>query len=95
MPIAATIGIRENSKTEFALYTKTRILEEKLIEDCKKGKRKAQDKLYNKYCGAMLNVSMRYCQSQEEAEDTLSLFDEFEELNKEMDTEEKDFIEWK
>ncbi len=71
MPITAKIGIRDTSKTEFALYNKTRILEEKLIEDCKKGKRKAQDKLYNKYCGAMLNVSMRYCQSQAEAEDAL------------------------
>ena len=33
--------------------------------------------------------------SQEEAEETLRLFDEFEELNKEMDKEEKDFREGK
>ena len=71
MSIAASIGTRETTKTEFALYSKTRILEEKLIEGCKKGKRSAQTKLYNQYCKAMLNVSMRYCQSQAEAEDAL------------------------
>lgn len=71
MSIATSIGTTETSKTEFALYSKSRVLEEKLIEGCKKGKRSAQTKLYNQYCKAMLNVSMRYCQSQEEAEDAL------------------------
>jgi RNA polymerase sigma factor (sigma-70 family) len=42
-----------------------------LIEDCKKGKRKAQLKLYNKYCNAMLNIAMRYLKQQDLAEDAV------------------------
>ena len=40
-----------------------------LVEDCKKGKRKAQFKLYQKYCDAMLTVSMRYLKQKDMAED--------------------------
>lgn len=40
-----------------------------LVEDCKKGKRKAQLKLYNKYCDAMLTISMRYLKQKDIAED--------------------------
>jgi RNA polymerase sigma-70 factor (ECF subfamily) len=42
-----------------------------LIEDCKKGKRKAQLKLYNKYCDAMLRIAMRYLKQQDLAEDAV------------------------
>ena len=42
-----------------------------LIEDCKKGKRKAQLKMYNKYCNAMLNIAMRYLNQQDLAEDAV------------------------
>ncbi len=40
-----------------------------LVEDCKKGKRKAQLKLYNQYCDAMLCVAMRYLKQKDIAED--------------------------
>jgi len=42
-----------------------------LVEDCKKGKRKAQLKLYNKYCDGMLCVAMRYLKQQDMAEDAV------------------------
>jgi len=40
-----------------------------LIEDCKKGKRKAQLKLYSQYCDAMLCIAMRYLKQKDLAED--------------------------
>ncbi len=40
-----------------------------LVEDCKKGKRKAQLKLYNQYCDAMLCIAMRYLKQKDIAED--------------------------
>lgn len=42
-----------------------------LVEDCKKGKRKAQLKLYNKYCDGMLCIAMRYLKQQDIAEDAV------------------------
>ncbi|RRO23184.1 RNA polymerase sigma factor [Flavobacteriaceae bacterium 14752] len=42
-----------------------------LVEDCKKGKRKAQLKLYNQYCDAMLCVAMRYLKQKDMAEDAV------------------------
>ena len=42
-----------------------------LIKDCKKGKRKAQLRLYNKYCNAMLNIAMRFLKQQDVAEDAV------------------------
>lgn len=42
-----------------------------LIKDCKKGKRKAQFKLYHQYCDAMLCISMRYLKQQDVAEDAV------------------------
>ena len=42
-----------------------------LVEDCKKGKRKAQLKLYNKYCDGMLCIAMRYLNQQDMAEDAV------------------------
>ncbi|QSS97202.1 RNA polymerase sigma factor [Psychroflexus sp. ALD_RP9] len=41
----------------------------KLIKDCIKQKPKAQLKLYNLYCDAMLNVAMRYIKQRDIAED--------------------------
>lgn len=43
----------------------------KLIEDCKKGKRKAQLKLYRNYCDAMLCIARRYLKQQNLAEDAV------------------------
>lgn len=42
-----------------------------VIEDCKLGKRKAQVKLYNTYCDAMLCIAMRYLKQQDMAEDAV------------------------
>jgi len=42
-----------------------------LIEDCKKGKRRAQLKLYSDYCDAMLCIAMRYLKQQSLAEDAV------------------------
>ncbi|WP_019039317.1 RNA polymerase sigma factor [Psychroflexus tropicus] len=42
-----------------------------LIEDCKKGKRKAQLKLYRNYCDAMLCIARRYLKQQDLAEDAV------------------------
>lgn len=42
-----------------------------LVEDCKKGKRKAQLKLYNKYCDGMLCIAMRYLKQKDMAEDAV------------------------
>jgi RNA polymerase sigma-70 factor (ECF subfamily) len=42
-----------------------------IVEDCKKGKRDAQNKLYKKFAPALLALCMRYARSREEAEDIL------------------------
>jgi RNA polymerase sigma-70 factor (ECF subfamily) len=44
---------------------------EKVISDCKKGKRKAQVQLYNQYAARMLSVCLRYVADKSEAEDIL------------------------
>jgi RNA polymerase sigma-70 factor (ECF subfamily) len=44
---------------------------EKVIEGCKKGKRKAQVELYNHYGSMLLAVCMRYVADKSEAEDIL------------------------
>jgi RNA polymerase sigma-70 factor (ECF subfamily) len=46
-------------------------VDKKIIEDCKAGKRQAQNRLYQKYAGAMLGICLRFSQSIEEAEDIL------------------------
>ena len=45
------------------------ISEDDIVEGCRKQKRKAQKMLYQLYYRKMLGISMRYCQSQDEAED--------------------------
>lgn len=42
-----------------------------LIEDCKKGKRAAQFKLYEQYCDGMLCIAMRYLKQKDVAEDAV------------------------
>lgn len=42
-----------------------------LIEECLKGKRTAQSKLYKRYAPALLALCMRYARNKEEAEDVL------------------------
>ncbi len=42
-----------------------------IIEDCIKGKRTAQNKLYKKFAPALLGLCLRYARSREEAEDVL------------------------
>ncbi len=44
---------------------------EKIINACKRGKKKAFTKLYSMYAPKMLGVCMRYCKSREEAEDVV------------------------
>jgi len=55
-----------------------------LIEDSKKGKRKAQTKLYNLYARSMFNICVRMSNSLEEAEDLLQ--DSFSEAFHKLDT---------
>ncbi len=43
----------------------------KLIEDCIKGKRRAQSKLYKKYANTLLGICLRYSRNKSEAEDVL------------------------
>jgi len=47
------------------------ITEDDIIAGCKQGKRFAQNELYNRYCGAMLGIAMRYSTNKNEAEDAL------------------------
>jgi len=42
-----------------------------LIEECKKGNRKSQFRLYNQYCKAMYNLAYRILNCREDAEDIL------------------------
>lgn len=42
-----------------------------LIEDCKKGKRSAQFKLYHQYCDGMLSIAIRYIKQKDLAEDAV------------------------
>ena len=42
-----------------------------LIEGCKRGERKAQKRLYEKYAGKMMSVCMRYAGNRESAQDLL------------------------
>lgn len=46
-------------------------VDQKIIEGCKAGKRRAQNRLYTMYAGAMLGVCLRYCSNLAEAEDVL------------------------
>jgi RNA polymerase sigma-70 factor (ECF subfamily) len=57
--------------SEAILIKHAGVFTNKLIEDCRKGKRKAQLKLYNKYCDAMLCISKRYLKQQSLAEDAV------------------------
>ncbi len=44
---------------------------EALIEDCKKGDRKAQEQLYRKYANILFGICLKYSRSKVEAEDNL------------------------
>ena len=46
-------------------------VEEKIVEGCIGGKRRAQNQLYQKYSAGMLGVCMRYSKNTAEAEDIL------------------------
>lgn len=54
-----------------------------IIEDCIKGKRKAQNLLYTQYCDAMYNICVRMLKNTADAEDMLvkSFTDVFNKLN--------------
>lgn len=45
--------------------------DKKIFDDCIKGKRHAQNKLYNRYAPSLLGICMRYAKNKEEAEDIL------------------------
>lgn len=46
-------------------------VEEKIVEGCIAGKRKAQSQLYQKFSSGMLGICLRYCRNPEDAEDVL------------------------
>lgn len=46
--------------------------EEKLIKQCRKGDRRAQREMFDRFSAQMLSVGMRYLRSQEDAEEVLS-----------------------
>jgi len=46
-------------------------VDEKIVEGCIAGKRRAQKQLYEKYAPGMLGICLRYCKSIAEAEDLL------------------------
>lgn len=71
MSTTVTITKKNSVKATFTMSVSNEFSEQELITACKKGKRTAQNQLYNQYCEAMLNVAMRYCKNQEEAEDAL------------------------
>lgn len=47
--------------------------DEILVEACNNGQRQAQRELYDKFCGKMMAVCLRYTGSKEEAEDILQI----------------------
>ena len=47
------------------------VTEDDIIAGCKEGRRSAQNELFSRYSGAMLGISMRYCNNKTEAEDAL------------------------
>ncbi len=70
MAISVSVNI-DNSKIDGYLAVDKMLSEKEIIEGCKRGKRKAQQELYNRYCGSMLGVAMRYSRNVSEAEDAL------------------------
>ena len=59
------------SKIDTYLAVNKMLSEKEIIEGCKIGKRRAQHALYNKYCGSMFGVALRYSRNKSEAEDVL------------------------
>lgn len=46
-------------------------IEKQLIDDCRRGDRRAQRRLYETYAGKMMGVCLRYCKDRETAKDLL------------------------
>ncbi len=70
MSITVSIEVSNNiigSTTKSAKFS----AEEDVVLGCKRGSAKSQSFLYDKYCGAMLGIAMRYSDNQTEAEDVL------------------------
>jgi RNA polymerase sigma-70 factor (ECF subfamily) len=59
------------SQPKHASNQKVNESEERLLEDCRKGDRKAQRDVYEKYSGLMFSVCRRYISEPEAAEDVL------------------------
>ena len=58
---------------------------EELINNCKKGNRKAQEQLYNKYASILFGICLKYSRNKTEAEDNLHdsfmiIFDKIEQF---------------
>ncbi len=70
MDISLRIDVA-NSKIDSYLAVNKMLSEKEIIEGCKNGKSRAQHALYNKYCGSMFGVALRYCRNKSEAEDVL------------------------
>jgi RNA polymerase sigma factor (sigma-70 family) len=77
MDIFITWFITENLQTTWlgkissTRYRAMNITLEDIIKDCKRGKRKAQKMLYEKFYRQMLGVCLRYSSSKPEAEDVM------------------------
>ena len=59
---------------------------EELIDNCKKGQRKAQEELYRKYSGILFGMCLKYSRNKTEAEDNLhdsfmTIFDKIGQFN--------------
>jgi len=65
-----TIAIDNFSFVNYLAKSKV-VTEEEIIAGCQKGKRWAQNELYNRYSKAMLGIAMRYSTNKTEAEDAL------------------------
>ncbi len=46
-------------------------IDQQLVADCRKGDRKVQKQLYERYAGKMMGVCLRYCRDRETARDLL------------------------
>ena len=66
-----SVGLNIENKEIDEYIASRKMTEEEIIAGCKKGKRKAQDELYKRYCASMLGVAMRYSANKSEAEDAL------------------------
>jgi RNA polymerase sigma factor (sigma-70 family) len=70
--LSITVSIEVSNNTIGSITKSAKFsADEDVVLGCKRGSAKAQSLLYDKYCGAMLGIAMRYSDNQTEAEDVL------------------------